>query len=74
MAGLVLLNGTHGHVLSTGFQPIVSIAIGFALVKLGRYQSRDEAPFLTRLFVEATEAKSKAKAVAAKSAAPKSAA
>lgn len=25
VAGLVLLNGTHGHVLSTGFQPVVSI-------------------------------------------------
>lgn len=25
VAGLVLLNGTHGHVLSTGFQPFVSI-------------------------------------------------
>jgi pimeloyl-ACP methyl ester carboxylesterase len=25
VAGLVLINGTHGHVLSTGFQPIVSI-------------------------------------------------
>ena len=25
VAGLVLLNGTYGHVLSTGFQPIVSI-------------------------------------------------
>ncbi|MBX3188850.1 MAG: alpha/beta hydrolase [Labilithrix sp.] len=25
VAGLVLINGTHGHVLSTGFQPLVSI-------------------------------------------------
>jgi pimeloyl-ACP methyl ester carboxylesterase len=25
VAGLVLINGTHGHVLSTGFQPIVSV-------------------------------------------------
>jgi pimeloyl-ACP methyl ester carboxylesterase len=25
VAGLVLINGTHGHVLSTGFQPVVSI-------------------------------------------------
>ena len=25
VAGLVLINGTHGHVLSTGFQPFVSI-------------------------------------------------
>jgi 3-oxoadipate enol-lactonase len=25
VAGLVLLNGTHGHVLSTGFQPFISI-------------------------------------------------
>jgi 3-oxoadipate enol-lactonase len=25
VGGLVLLNGTHGHVLSTGFQPLVSI-------------------------------------------------
>lgn len=25
VAGLVLLNGTHGHVLSTGFQPVFSI-------------------------------------------------
>jgi pimeloyl-ACP methyl ester carboxylesterase len=25
VAGLVLLNGTHGHVLSTGFQPLISV-------------------------------------------------
>lgn len=25
VAGLVLINGTHGHVLSTGFQPVVSV-------------------------------------------------
>jgi 3-oxoadipate enol-lactonase len=25
VAGLVLLNGTHGHVLATGFQPLISI-------------------------------------------------
>jgi pimeloyl-ACP methyl ester carboxylesterase len=25
VAGLVLINGTHGHVLSTGFQPLVSV-------------------------------------------------
>jgi 3-oxoadipate enol-lactonase len=25
IAGLVLLNGTHGHVLATGFQPLISI-------------------------------------------------
>src|SRR5947207_4855581 len=51
------------------YTPVISIAIGFALVHLGRYLSRDEAPFLTRLVVEATEAKSKAKATAPKSAA-----
>jgi hypothetical protein len=48
--------------------PLVSIGIGFALVKLGRYQSRDEGPFLTRLFCDATDAKSKNRS------APKSAA
>jgi pimeloyl-ACP methyl ester carboxylesterase len=25
VAGLILLNGTHGHVLSTGFQPLISV-------------------------------------------------
>lgn len=25
VAGLVLINGTHGHVLSTGFQPVISV-------------------------------------------------
>jgi hypothetical protein len=41
--------------------PVVSIALGFGLVQLGRYVSREDGPFLTRLFLEATEAKSKVK-------------
>ena len=37
------------------------------LVQLGRYVSRGDAPFLTRLMVEATEAKTKGAAAARKS-------
>ena len=37
----------------------ISIAVGVALVQLGRYMSRAETPFLSRLVVDATEAKSK---------------
>jgi len=39
--------------------PFICTLLGFGLVQLGRYASRDEAPFLTRLFVEATDAKLK---------------
>jgi len=42
--------------------PFVSTALGVGLYQLGRYQCRGDKPFLTRVFVEATEAKSKAKA------------
>jgi hypothetical protein len=52
--------------------PVISIAIGVGLAQLGRYLARDEGPFLTRLFLDATEAKSrKAVAKAAPKAAPK---
>jgi hypothetical protein len=37
--------------------PLVSAILGVALAQLGRYQSRDEALFLTRLLVEAMDAK-----------------
>lgn len=49
--------------------PFVCTALGVGLAQLGRYGSRDEGPFLTRLFVDATDAKSRAKA--APKAAPK---
>lgn len=39
--------------------PVLSLAAGVGLIQLGRYVSRHDAPFLTRLFVDATEAKSK---------------
>lgn len=39
--------------------PFVCVGLGFALTYAGRFASKDEAPFLTRLFVEATEAKTK---------------
>jgi hypothetical protein len=39
--------------------PFICTGLGFALVQAGRYAARDEAPFLTRLFVEATDAKPK---------------
>lgn len=41
--------------------PFISTALGVGLYHLGRYQSRDDKPFLTRLFVDATEAKAKGK-------------
>jgi hypothetical protein len=37
--------------------PLISAVLGVALAQLGRYQSRDEAPFLTRLLVDALDAK-----------------
>jgi hypothetical protein len=40
--------------------PLVSAVLGVALAQLGRYQSRDQAPFLTRLLVDALGAKPKA--------------
>ena len=39
--------------------PVISAVLGVGLVQLGRYASRTEGPFLTRLIVEATEAKPK---------------
>jgi len=39
--------------------PLVSAIVGVALAQLGRYLSRDEAPFLTRLLVDAMDAKPK---------------
>ena len=38
--------------------PLICAVLGVALAQLGRYQARDEAPFLTRLLVDALEAKS----------------
>jgi hypothetical protein len=38
--------------------PLICAVLGVALAQLGRYQSRDEAPFLTRLVVDALDAKS----------------
>src|SRR5580765_2606880 len=38
--------------------PLICAVLGLALAQLGRYQARDEAPFLTRLLVDALEAKS----------------
>jgi hypothetical protein len=44
--------------------PLICVVLGVALVQLGRYASRDEGPFLTRLLVDAMDAKSvKAKPV-----------
>jgi hypothetical protein len=37
--------------------PLICAVLGVALAQLGRYQSRDEAPFLTRLVVDALDAK-----------------
>jgi len=52
--------------------PFICTALGVGLYQLGRYSSRDEGPFLTRLFVDATDAKSRGKAVKiAAAAAPK---
>jgi hypothetical protein len=42
--------------------PLISAVLGVALAQLGRYQSRDEAPFLTRLVVDAIAAKGAGKA------------
>jgi hypothetical protein len=47
--------------------PLIFVVLGVALVQLGRYASRTEGPFLTRLLVEAMDAKS----VKPKAAAPK---
>ena len=52
--------------------PFVCTLLGVGLYQLGRHASRDEGPFLTRLFVDATDAKSKGKPVKmAEAAAPK---
>jgi hypothetical protein len=45
--------------------PMISAVLGVALAQLGRYQSRDEAPFLTRLVVDALGAKATGKEAAA---------
>jgi len=37
--------------------PLISAVLGVALAQLGRYQARDEAPFLTQLLVGALDAK-----------------
>src|SRR5215468_9015542 len=39
--------------------PLLSLIAGVGLIQLGRYVSRHDAPFLTRLIVDAIEAKSK---------------
>jgi len=44
--------------------PLISAVLGVALAQLGRYQSRDEAPSLTRLVVDALGAKSTGKQAA----------
>jgi hypothetical protein len=41
--------------------PLICAVLGVALAQLGRYQSRDEAPYLTRLLVEALDAKATGK-------------
>ena len=43
--------------------PLICAVLGVALAQLGRYQSRDEAPFLTRLLVDALDAKTTGKQV-----------
>ncbi len=43
--------------------PFICTVLGVGLVQLGRHAARDEAPFLTRLFVDATDAKPRSKAV-----------
>ena len=43
--------------------PFICTALGVGLYQLGRYASREEGPFLIRLFVDATDAKSKGKPV-----------
>jgi len=40
--------------------PMISAVLGVVLAQLGRYQSRNEAPFLTRLVVDALAAKASA--------------
>jgi hypothetical protein len=45
--------------------PLISAVLGVVLAQLGRYQSRDEAPFLTRLVVDALDAKATGKQVRA---------
>src|SRR3954468_12116174 len=39
--------------------PFVCVGLGFALYYAGRFASKDEGPFLTRLFVDSTDAKRK---------------
>jgi hypothetical protein len=41
--------------------PLICAVLGLALAQLGRYQARDEAPFLTRLLVDALDAKATGK-------------
>jgi hypothetical protein len=41
--------------------PMISAVLGVALAQLGRYQSRDEAPFLTRLVVDSLGARATGK-------------
>jgi hypothetical protein len=41
--------------------PVICAVLGLALAQLGRYQARDEAPFLTRLLVDALDAKATGK-------------
>jgi hypothetical protein len=43
--------------------PLICAVLGVTLAQLGRYQSRDEAPFLTGLIVDALDAKSTARQV-----------
>ncbi len=43
--------------------PFICTLLGVGLAQAGRYVARDEGPFLTRLFVEATEAKPRSRAV-----------
>jgi len=39
--------------------PFICVGLGFALFYAGRFASKDDGPFLTRLFVQATDAKVK---------------
>jgi hypothetical protein len=45
--------------------PLICAVLGVALAQLGRYQARDEAPFLTRLVVDALSATAVGKQVTA---------
>jgi hypothetical protein len=50
--------------------PFICTALGVGLYQLGRYASRDEGPFLTRLFVDATDAKPRGRAMKMNAPAP----